>query len=128
MLDGRKVSVHCAALKPDGDDVRDSPALEVGACLAKMGAHVRVTNPVAVEGARRKYPELEYTASFVEACRDADICVLATESKDYVAADPEVLGAVVARKRMLDCRNVLDRAKWSEAGWTVEFLGRGSDG
>ena len=100
-LDGRKVSVLGAAFKPDSDDVRDSPALEVAACLAKMGAHVRVTDTVAVEGARRKYPELEYTASFVEACRDADICVLATESKDYVAADPEVLGAVVARQRML---------------------------
>jgi UDPglucose 6-dehydrogenase len=121
---GRKVAVLGAAFKPDSDDVRDSPALSVAAQMQLQGAHVTVTDPQAIENARRKWPDLRFAQSASEAAEGADVVLLATEWGEYRELDPDVLAAVVAHKRMLDGRNVLDPRRWREAGWTYRALGR----
>ena len=121
---GRTVVVLGAAFKPDSDDIRDSPALSVAAQMRLQGAHVRVTDPQAIENARAKWPDLEYVGSALEAARGADVVLLATEWAEYRELDPEALGEVVAARRILDGRNVLDPARWRAAGWTYRALGR----
>jgi len=121
---GRRVAVLGAAFKPDSDDVRDSPALSVAAQMQLQGAHVTVTDPRAIENAQAKWPDIRFAATALDAARDADVVLLATEWSEYSNLDPEELGAVVATKAMLDGRNVLDPVRWRAAGWTYRALGR----
>lgn len=121
---GKRIAVLGAAFKPDSDDVRDSPALSVAAQMQLQGAHVTVTDPQAVANAEAKWPDLHFAESPLEAAKDADVVLLATEWPEYREIDPDDLAAVVAHKRILDGRNVLEPAAWRAAGWTYRALGR----
>ncbi len=121
---GRRIAVLGLAFKPNSDDIRDSPALNVAAQIQLQGASVVVTDPEAVENARRKWPDLAYAESAEEASKEADLVLLLTEWDEYKQLDPVAFGSVVAQKRMLDGRNALDPAAWRAAGWTYRALGR----
>jgi UDPglucose 6-dehydrogenase len=123
-LDGATVGVLGVAFKPDSDDVRDSPALDVARTIASLGARVTVYDPVAMPQARRVHPELGYAPSAVEAVRDADVVLLLTEWAEFRDANPELLGSVVARRNIVDGRNTLDPARWRAARWHYRALGR----
>ena len=120
---GRRITVLGASFKPDSDDVRDSPALNVAEQMNLQGAHVTVTDPQAIENARAKV-SLRYVADTLEAAKGAELVMLLTEWNDYTTLDPDVLGSVVKGRRMLDGRNALDPEKWRAAGWTYRALGR----
>ena len=121
---GRRVAVLGAAFKPDSDDIRDSPALSVAAQMGLQGAHVVVTDPQALANAERSWPDLRYAATAEEAAKEADVVLLATEWPEYRGLDPVAFGEVVARKVIVDGRNVLDPATWRAAGWVYRALGR----
>jgi UDPglucose 6-dehydrogenase len=121
---GKHVAVLGAAFKPDSDDIRDSPALNVAAQLQLQGAVVCVTDPAAIENSRREWPHLDYAATAEEAASRADLVLVLTEWRQYRELDPVAFGKVVAQKRVLDGRNALDRDAWVAAGWTYRALGR----
>jgi UDPglucose 6-dehydrogenase len=121
---GKRVAVLGAAFKPDSDDIRDSPALNVAAQLQLQGAIVRVTDPRAVENCVQTWPQLDYVESAEEAADRADAVLLLTEWKQYVELDPVAFGRVVRQKRILDGRNALERGRWQAAGWSYRALGR----
>ncbi|HEY1919567.1 MAG TPA: UDP-glucose/GDP-mannose dehydrogenase family protein [Streptosporangiaceae bacterium] len=125
-LAGAKVAVLGVAFKPDSDDIRDSPALDVATTIAALGATVTVYDPVAMPQAQRLHPELGCAPSAVEAARDADVVLLLTEWAEFRDADPELLGSVVAQRNIVDGRNVLDPARWRAAAWRYRALGRPS--
>jgi UDPglucose 6-dehydrogenase len=122
-LTGKKVAVLGLAFKPDSDDVRDSPSLDVAARLLAEGAIVTVTDPEAIDTARRVHPELSYVDTVAEATEGADAVLVLTEWKQYRALTPADLGGVAAQL-ILDGRNCLDSAVWRGAGWTYRSLGR----
>jgi len=121
---GKRVAVLGAAFKPDSDDIRDSPALNVAAQLQLQGAVVQVTDPAAGDNIRRSWPQLMVTDTAEEAADRADAVLVLTEWRQYRELDPETFGRVVARKRVLDGRNALDMDRWVGAGWTYRALGR----
>ncbi len=121
---GTRVGVLGAAFKPDSDDVRDSPALNVAGQIQLQGAQVTVYDPRAVENARRLFPTLGYADSAIEACQGADLVLHLTEWREFREMDPAALEGVVAQKRIIDARNALDPARWRAAGWTYGSLGR----
>jgi UDPglucose 6-dehydrogenase len=123
-LVGKRIAVLGAAFKPDSDDIRDSPALNVAAQLQLQGAVVRVTDPAAVENGRRLWPQLDFADTAEEAAERADAVLVLTEWKQYRELDPVAFGKVVKQKRVLDGRNALDRDAWVSAGWTYRALGR----
>jgi UDPglucose 6-dehydrogenase len=125
-LSGRRVAVLGIAFKPNSDDVRDSPSLDVCGRLAAEGAAVSVHDPVAMPNAARTRPDLRYAASVSEAAQDADLVLHLTEWADYRAIDPAALAEVVARRVIIDARCALDTGQWRAAGWTVRVLGRPS--
>ena len=120
----RAVAVLGLAFKPDSDDVRDSPALDVARRLIAEGAIVTATDPHAVETARRVVPELSYTDDIAEALTGADLVLLLTEWRQFVELDPEAVGALVSSRIIIDARGCLDRDRWTAAGWRVITLGR----
>jgi UDPglucose 6-dehydrogenase len=121
---GKRVAVLGAAFKPDSDDIRDSPALNVAAQLQLQGAVVRVTDPAAVENSRRLWPQLDYADTAEEAAERADAVLVLTEWKQYRELDPVAFGRIVKQKRVLDGRNALDMEAWTAAGWSYRALGR----
>jgi UDPglucose 6-dehydrogenase len=122
-LAGVPVCVLGAAFKPGSDDVRDSPALDVAQILHGMGARVTVYDPAALANARRACPELGYAATTAEAAQDAHVVLLLTEWPEFARLSPGDLGSVVARRNVVDGRNVLDPALWRAAGWNYGALG-----
>lgn len=123
-ISGRRVAVLGAAFKPESDDIRDSPALNVATQMHLQGAEVKVTDPQAIPNARKVWPDLAFVATPQEAAAGADVVVLLTEWREYRDLDPESFGKVVAHRRMVDGRNVLDPEAWRAAGWTYRALGR----
>jgi UDPglucose 6-dehydrogenase len=121
---GRKVAVLGAAFKPESDDIRDSPALNVAAQIRLQGGDVVVTDPAALENARKLWPDLHYEDKAEVACAGADVVLLLTEWKQYRQLDPVMLAEIVRARNVLDGRNALDPQRWRNAGWTYRALGR----
>lgn len=119
-----KIAVLGATFKPDSDDVRDSPALDIAAQLSAAGAKVVVHDPKGIEPARKRFPDLDYRESVLDAVKDVDAILHLTEWKEYREIDPKVIGTLVKSKFLIDGRNMLDREKWRQAGWRVHALGR----
>ncbi|MFI9262639.1 UDP-glucose dehydrogenase family protein [Streptomyces sioyaensis] len=123
---GKRVAVLGATFKPDSDDVRDSPALNVAGQIHLQGGQVTVYDPKGMENARRVFPTLSYADTALDAVRGADVVLHLTEWREFRELDPATLGDVVAERRILDGRNALDAALWRKAGWTYRALGRPS--
>ena len=121
---GKRIAVLGAAFKPDSDDVRDSPALDVAATAHERGGDVIVYDPQAMEPARKKQPQLTYAMNIEEALRGADLVMLLTEWSQFRALDPVVAREWVAVPNIVDGRNVLSPTEWRSAGWTYRALGR----
>ncbi|WFB09129.1 UDP-glucose/GDP-mannose dehydrogenase family protein [Streptomyces sp. LX-29] len=121
---GTTVAVLGATFKPDSDDVRDSPALNVAGQIHLQGGQVTVYDPKGMDNARAVFPTLAYAPSALEAARGAQVVLHLTEWGEFRELDPEALGAVVAERRILDGRNALDPSRWREAGWDFRALGR----
>jgi UDPglucose 6-dehydrogenase len=116
-LAGAHIAVLGAAFKPQSDDVRDSPALNIAAQLQLQGASVKVYDPKAMENSRKVFPTLNYVDSAMRACDRADVVLVLTEWDEFVDLDPGVLAKVVRRRIVIDGRLCLDAAKWKDAGW-----------
>lgn len=119
-----KIAVLGATFKPDSDDVRDSPALDIAAQLQAAGATVVVHDPKGIEPARKRFPNLDYQEKIIDAVKGADAILHLTEWKEYRELDPSVIGQIVKSKFIIDGRNMLDRDKWRAAGWRFHALGR----
>ena len=119
-----RIAVLGAAFKPDSDDVRDSPALDIAAQIYATGADVVVHDPKAIEPAKKRFPDLKYAESIEECVKGADLILHLTEWKVYRELDPNALKSLVKQAKILDGRNALDRDKWRAAGWQFHALGR----
>ncbi|WP_280497836.1 UDP-glucose dehydrogenase family protein [Nocardia asiatica] len=120
---GANVAVLGAAFKPESDDVRDSPALNVAGMIQLHGAVVTVYDPKALENSRRVFPTLNYATSVAEACERADVVLVLTEWDEFTALQPRDLDRVVRARSIIDGRNCLNRATWRAAGWVYAGLG-----
>ncbi|WIB59110.1 UDP-glucose/GDP-mannose dehydrogenase family protein [Curtobacterium sp. MCLR17_007] len=121
---GKRVGVLGLAFKPNSDDVRDSPALDIAARLVELGATVSAYDPQANGTAARIRPELTYVDSADAAVRDADLVLVLTEWNEFRTLDPARVAGLVARPVVVDGRNCLDRDAWTAAGFTVRGMGR----
>ena len=122
-LTGKKVAILGAAFKPDSDDVRDSPALDIAAQLQAAGAIVTVHDPKAIANAQKRFPALKFAESIEATFTDAEIVLHLTEWKIYRDLDPTKIKSLVKNPIMIDGRNALDRSAWRKAGWKFRALG-----
>jgi UDPglucose 6-dehydrogenase len=120
----RRIGVLGAAFKPETDDVRDSPALNVAAALHLRGAQVTVFDPQAGDTARKSFPTLTYATSIEEAVEGSDVLLVLTEWSQFVDAHPESLASLANVARVIDARGKLIPAEWRAAGWQFRGLGR----
>ncbi|MFF1460549.1 UDP-glucose dehydrogenase family protein [Streptomyces sp. NPDC058330] len=123
-LRGKRITVWGAAFKPETDDVRDSPALAVAQALHCLGATVTVTDPKALDNARKLHPELDYVDDPIAAAQGSDLLLHLTEWPQFSHVDPHRLANRVTSPKVIDGRGTLNPDRWREAGWTVRALGR----
>ena len=123
-LQGKKVAILGAAFKPDSDDVRDSPALDIAAQIQAAGAVVIVHDPKAIANAQKRFPALQFAQDINSTFKDAEIVLHLTEWKIYREINPVEVKSLVKSAIMIDGRNALDRELWQSAGWKFRALGR----
>ncbi|WP_274558975.1 UDP-glucose dehydrogenase family protein [Streptomyces spiramyceticus] len=121
---GKRITIWGASFKPNTDDVRDSPALAVAQQLHELGAEVTITDPKALDNARKTHPELDYADDPIAATEDADLLLHLTEWPQYSHIDPHHLTTRVAQTNVIDGRGTLNPDCWRKAGWTYRALGR----
>jgi UDPglucose 6-dehydrogenase len=121
---GKKIAVLGVAFKPDSDDVRDSPALDVAVRLFNSGADVAVYDPEGNANAAKRFPRLDYKDSLEDAAHDADLVLLLTEWTEFRALQPQQLAALTSGRKLIDGRNVLCGDEWEAAGWEFAALGQ----
>jgi UDPglucose 6-dehydrogenase len=119
-----KVAVLGLSFKPNSDDVRDSPALDVAVQLHGLGADVLASDPKSIDNARAKHPQLAFSESIEATLSGAELVVLVTEWPEFVDIDPVWAATLVKTRTIIDGRNALDAAAWRAAGWTYRGMGR----
>ncbi len=122
---GRVIGLLGLTFKPETDDMRDSPSLEIVPRLVAAGARVQAHDPEGIEAARRLLPpEVVYAANALEAASGADALVLLTEWNEYRNIAPDRLRGAMRGDLLLDLRNVYEPAAMREAGFTYHSIGR----
>lgn len=124
-LSGKKIAVLGITFKPDTDDLRDSPALDIASKLWAAGADLAIVDPAAGDKLRERRPYLRVPETLEEAVTDADAVMILTQWRDFVDLDPASIRDLVAAPNVIDGRNVLDPKRWSDAGWNYYGMGRG---
>ena len=123
-LKDRRILMLGLSFKPDSDDMRDSPALDIALRLANAGAKVTVHDPVSLAALGDKHPELIREQDLSAAAKEQELVILGTEWSEYKEIEPAAFGELVANKLIIDGRNVLDVTSWQAAGWRLIALGR----
>jgi len=124
VVKGKRVAVLGLAFKPNTDDIRFAPALEVIRKLLEEGALVHATDPVAIARTKAIYPQASFHQDPYEALQGADAALLCTEWQVYRELDWERAGKLMARRLVIDGRNLYTRAKMQQLGFDYHSFGR----
>lgn len=126
IIKGKTIGLLGLAFKPETDDLRDAPALEIASELLEMGARVKAYDPIANTACIEQYPDLkiEYADSAIDLADDCDAVVIVTEWEEFRYLDLEKIGEVMNSKVLIDGRNVLDPEAVEAAGFKYRGIGR----
>ncbi|MEE2831191.1 MAG: UDP-glucose/GDP-mannose dehydrogenase family protein [Candidatus Latescibacterota bacterium] len=123
-FDGQSICLLGLSFKPDTDDLREAPAMEMIEVLLGEGASVRAYDPVAMEHARAQFPDLVCFDDPYAAAAGADVLVLMTEWNEFRNMDLPRIQSALGSPRLLDCRNVYDPREMAELGFDYVSVGR----
>ena len=126
VVKGKRVAVLGLAFKANTDDIRFAPAIEVIRRLLEEGAQVHATDPEAIEKAKKVLPGVTFHADPYEALKEAHAALVCTEWVSFKNLDWDRAGKLMARKLMVDGRNLYSREKMTSLGFEYHSFGRGS--
>jgi UDPglucose 6-dehydrogenase len=127
-LKGKTVGLFGLAFKPNTDDMRDAPSVDIAASLTQLGATVVAFDPVAMDVAQPLMPNVTMKSSAYEVAQDADAVVVVTEWNEFKHIDLERLKTSMRAPVVVDARNIYNPAKMGELGFTYRSIGRGANG
>jgi UDPglucose 6-dehydrogenase len=122
-FDGKRVGVLGLSFKPETDDMRESPAIDIIRAITEGGATVRAYDPVAMDEAKHSLPDIEYAADEYDAIKDADVLVIVTEWNQFRALDMERVKSLLRSPKIADLRNIYEPKDMREFGF--EYIGVG---
>jgi UDPglucose 6-dehydrogenase len=124
-LHGKKIGVLGLSFKPETDDMRESPAVDVIRMMTKKGARVCAFDPVAMDDAREQLDsEVEFAADEYEAISDADALVIITEWNQFRALDMERVKQLLKSPKIADLRNIYEPQDMRDMGFEYVGVGR----
>ncbi len=123
-LSGKKIGLLGLSFKPETDDMRESPAIEIIHSMIERGATVRAFDPVAMDEARHYINGLEYASDEYDAIRDADALVIVTEWNQFRALDMEKVKRLLKTPKIADLRNIYEPSDMRELGFEYVGVGR----
>nr|BAF62918.1 putative UDP-glucose 6-dehydrogenase [uncultured bacterium] len=122
---GRKIAVLGLAFKPETDDMRESPSIEIITALSEAGAQISAYDPAAMEEAKHLLPDTISFADSAQACLDgADGAVVVTEWNEFRALTPQLFAQLMAGNVLVDLRNIYAPDQMQEVGLTYLSIGR----
>lgn len=122
-VSGKQIAVLGLSFKPETDDMRESPAIEIINSLVKRGAKVKAYDPVAMDEAKHCLPDIEYAADEYDALKDADALVIITEWNQFRALDMQKVKQLLKAPKIADLRNIYEPEDMRELGF--EYIGVG---
>ncbi len=123
-LEGKTIAVLGLAFKPETDDMRDAPSVEIVRGLIEKGARIRAYDPVAMTEAAKLLPEVDYAEDEYAAVRDADALVFVTEWNQFRALDMSRIRDLMKAPRIADLRNIYEPEDMRELGFSYVGVGR----
>ncbi len=121
---GKKVSVLGLSFKPETDDMRESPAIDIIKEILKRGATVKAFDPVAMDEAKHSLPDIEYASDEYDAIEGADILIFLTEWNQFRALDMEKVKKLLKSPKIADLRNIYEPTDMREMGFDYVGVGR----
>ena len=121
-LEGRRIAALGLTYKPDVDDLRESPAIQVAAALAGAGALVATFDPFAPAA---EAPGCTSAPNLEAALQEAEAIALLVDHQAFRQLSPRAVAAAMPGRIAIDCRGVWDRAAWRQAGFRLHVLGTG---
>ncbi len=122
-LSGKNIGVLGLSFKPETDDMRESPAIEIINAMTSRGARVKAYDPVAMDEARHYIESIEYAIDEYDAIRGADALVIITEWNQFRALDMEKVKSLLKSPKIVDLRNIYEPEDMRELGF--EYIGVG---
>jgi len=123
-LKGKTIAVLGLAFKPNTDDMREAPSIDIIQGMQKDGARVRAYDPVAMDEARKVLKDVEYAEDTYEVMRGADALVFVTEWNPFRSLDLQKMKSLLRSPVIVDLRNIYDPAKMREHGFKYVAVGR----
>jgi UDPglucose 6-dehydrogenase len=123
-VSGKTVGILGLTFKPDTDDMRDSPALDIVPALQAMGAKVQAYDPEGMHEAAKMLPNVSFLDGPYEVAEEADALVILTEWNAFRALDLDRIKMLMNGPVVVDLRNVYDPEEMREAGFTYASVGR----
>ncbi len=123
-FNGKKIAVLGLSFKPETDDMRESPAIDIIKEMQKRGAQVKAFDPVAMDEAKHSLPDIEYATDEFDAIKDADVLVFLTEWNQFRALDMEKVKSLLKSPKIADLRNIYEPSDMREMGFEYVGVGR----
>ena len=123
-LEGKEIGFLGLAFKPNTDDMRDSPTIDIIRGLQQRGAHIRAFDPAAMDNARQIFENVDYRADAYAVAEEADVVVVATEWNQFRHLDLERVKDAMRTPMVLDMRNIYDPQRMRGLGFTYDCVGR----
>jgi len=123
-FEGKQLGVLGLSFKPETDDMRESPAVDIIKLMISKGASVKAFDPVAMEEAKHILPEIEYASNEYEAIEGADALVIVTEWNQFRALDMEKVKGLLKTPKIADLRNIYEPGDMRELGFEYVGVGR----
>ncbi|WP_417319174.1 UDP-glucose dehydrogenase family protein [Emcibacter sp.] len=124
-VDGKKIAILGLAFKPNTDDMRESPALDIIPVLQRSGAEVHAYDPAAMEESRNYLTDVRYASGPYDAMKEADAVVIVTEWNEFRALDLKRVKTLLKTPLLIDLRNIYAKANPAEEGFTYHGVGKG---
>ncbi|MDC1375535.1 UDP-glucose/GDP-mannose dehydrogenase family protein [bacterium] len=123
-FENKKVSILGLAFKPETDDMRESPSLDIIPRLQEKGIKISVFDPVAMNEAKKLLKRIEFSNNIEDCLQDSDALVILTEWNEFRSLSSEKLNKYMKGNILIDLRNVLNRDSFSKSGFNLIQLGR----
>lgn len=124
IVSNKTIGILGLAFKPDTDDIREAPALDVIRMLLEKGAKIKAYDPKAMESVRKIFPDITYCRNAYEVADKADCVAVLTEWKEFAGMNLKKLKKIMAHPTIIDGRNIFDPVKIRKAGFTYHSVGR----